>query len=56
VLKNAFVLRPLADIAGNDRHPETARSYAEHWDAYDQSRQRLWPADFDPDDSDSEYA
>lgn len=56
VLKNAFVLRPLADIAGNDRHPETVRSYAEHWDAYDQSRQRLWPAAFTPDDPDSEYA
>ncbi|MDF3031971.1 MAG: sulD [Moraxellaceae bacterium] len=46
ILKNAFVLRPLADIAGSDRHPETARPFAEHWDAYDQSRQKLWPIDF----------
>lgn len=46
VLKNAFVLRPLADIAGQDRHPATARPFAEHWDAYDQQRQQLWRIDF----------
>lgn len=46
ILKNAFVLRPLADIAPNDRHPETARPFAEHWEAYDQSRQKLWPIEF----------
>jgi 2-amino-4-hydroxy-6-hydroxymethyldihydropteridine diphosphokinase len=46
ILKNAFVLRPLADIAGNDRHPETVRPFAEHWEAYDHSRQKLWPIDF----------
>ena len=27
ILKNAFVLRPLADIAPNDRHPETVRTF-----------------------------
>lgn len=48
ILKNAFVLRPLADIAGNDRHPETVRPFAEHWEAYDHSRQKLWPIDFPP--------
>lgn len=51
ILKNAFVLRPLADIAPNDRHPETVRPFLEHWEAYDQSRQKLWPIEFplDPD-------
>lgn len=53
VLKNAFVLRPLADIAGQDRHPATARPFAEHWDAYDQQRQKLWRIEF-PLDSDEE--
>lgn len=53
ILRNAFVLRPLADIAPNDRHPETVRPYLEHWEAYDQSRQKLWPIDF-PLDSDPE--
>lgn len=52
ILKNAFVLRPLADIAGNDRHPETVRPYHEHWEAYDQSKQKLWPADFSLDEFD----
>lgn len=46
ILKNAFVLRPLADIAGNDRHPETIRPFAEHWEAYDHSKQKLWQVDF----------
>lgn len=51
ILKNAFVLRPLADIAPNDRHPETVRPFLEHWEAYDHGRQKLWPIDFplDPD-------
>ncbi|MES2919179.1 MAG: 2-amino-4-hydroxy-6-hydroxymethyldihydropteridine diphosphokinase [Pseudomonadota bacterium] len=53
ILKNAFVLRPLADIAPNDRHPETTRPYAEHWEAYDPARQKLWPIDF-PLDSEQE--
>ncbi len=50
ILKNAFVLRPLSDIAPGDRHPETVRPFLEHWDAYDQSRQRLWVVDFPLDD------
>lgn len=53
ILRNAFVLRPLADIAPNDRHPETVRPYLEHWEAYDKNRQKLWPIDF-PLDSDPE--
>lgn len=53
ILRNAFVLRPLADIAPNDRHPETVRTFLDHWEAYDQSRQKLWPIAF-PLDSDPE--
>jgi 2-amino-4-hydroxy-6-hydroxymethyldihydropteridine diphosphokinase len=46
ILKYAFVLKPLADLAGNDRHPETVRPYAEHWEAFDQTRQPLREVDF----------
>lgn len=51
ILKYAFVLKPLADLAGNDRHPETIRPYAEHWEAFDHSRQALREVDFPFDDS-----
>lgn len=31
ILKYGFMLKPLADIAAAERHPQTHRSYAEHW-------------------------
>lgn len=31
VLEYSFVLKPLADIAPQRRHPVTGRTYAEHW-------------------------
>lgn len=34
VLKRAFVLRPLAEIAPNSRHPVNGRTYAELWAAF----------------------
>lgn len=40
----AYVLRPLAEIAGELRHPVTGKSYAEMWSEFDQSGQELWPA------------
>ncbi len=44
----AFVLAPLAEIAGSARHPVTGISYAEMWSAFDDSRQALtrvdWPS------------
>jgi 2-amino-4-hydroxy-6-hydroxymethyldihydropteridine diphosphokinase len=46
VLKNAFVLLPLAEIAPDTNHPITGQSYAEHWQCYDKSKQKLWPVPF----------
>ncbi|RLT94218.1 2-amino-4-hydroxy-6-hydroxymethyldihydropteridine diphosphokinase [Ketobacter sp.] len=43
VLKNAFVLLPLADVAGEELHPQVQRTYADLWAEYDKSRQALWP-------------
>lgn len=46
ILKNAFVLRPLAEIAGDQCHPEMGVSYTELWAAYDKAKQKLWPVSF----------
>ena len=35
ILKYAFVLKPLADIAGNERHPVDGRTYGRLWHDYD---------------------
>ncbi|MFW5825424.1 MAG: 2-amino-4-hydroxy-6-hydroxymethyldihydropteridine diphosphokinase [Marinobacter sp.] len=45
ILHNAFVLRPLADLAGERRHPLDGRSYRELWQAC-RSHQKLWPVAF----------
>lgn len=46
VLKNAFVLLPLAELAPDSLHPVTQHSYAQHWQDYDKSKQKLWPVPF----------
>ncbi len=46
ITENAFVLRPLAEIAGGETHPKTHRSYAELWRDFEMGDQRLWPVDF----------
>jgi 2-amino-4-hydroxy-6-hydroxymethyldihydropteridine diphosphokinase len=47
VLYNAFVLKPLAEIAADELHPEVDESYANLWQAYDKSKQKLWAIKFD---------
>jgi 2-amino-4-hydroxy-6-hydroxymethyldihydropteridine diphosphokinase len=42
ILRYAFVLRPLADVAPQERHPVTGRSYAELWSVFDKGDQKLW--------------
>lgn len=46
ILENAFVLRPLAELAPRVRHPVDGRSYAELWAAFDQHSQVLNRVDF----------
>lgn len=46
ILENAFVLRPLADLAPDLVHPQVQVTMATLWQQYDKSRQSLWPAAF----------
>jgi 2-amino-4-hydroxy-6-hydroxymethyldihydropteridine diphosphokinase len=46
VLKNAFVLLPLAEIAPQSQHPVTAQTYSQHWQQFDKNKQKLWPVEF----------
>jgi 2-amino-4-hydroxy-6-hydroxymethyldihydropteridine diphosphokinase len=46
VLKNAFVLLPLAEIAAQTQHPVTGLSYSQHWQEFDKDKQKLWPVEF----------
>ena len=42
ILKNAFVLKPLADTWPTWVHPEVKQTYQQLWESYDQSSQKLW--------------
>lgn len=46
VLKNAFVLQPLAEIAGDEVHPQKHATFSELWSAY-REPQKLWVIDFE---------
>lgn len=43
ILTCAFVLRPLAEIAGQLQHPETGIRISAIWEAFDRPDQQTWP-------------
>lgn len=47
ILRYAFVLAPLADVAGSLRHPVSGASYAELWAGFDQAALPLTRVAFD---------
>ena len=47
VLYNAFVLKPMAEIAADEIHPLVSKSYANLWQEYDKNLQKLWAIKFD---------
>lgn len=46
ILKHAFVLKPLADLAPQERHPETGQRYQDLLEATHFSQQGLWQVPF----------
>ena len=46
ITENAYVLRPLAEICGDDTHPRSGKKYSELWNEYDKNKQKLWPIEF----------
>jgi len=46
ITRQAFVLKPLAELAGERRHPVTRQTFAEMWRAFAGDQQALWPVEF----------
>ncbi|MDP1708533.1 MAG: 2-amino-4-hydroxy-6-hydroxymethyldihydropteridine diphosphokinase [Gammaproteobacteria bacterium] len=49
ILRYAFVLWPLAEIAGQWRHPQDGQTYQELWQRFDKGQQKLVRVDFPAD-------
>lgn len=47
ILKNAFVLWPLAEIAPQRVHPLVKKSYEMLWDGFDKSKEQIKPITFE---------
>lgn len=47
ILENAFVLRPLAELAPEEIHPAVGKNYAELWRAFDRQSQPVQKVDFE---------
>jgi 2-amino-4-hydroxy-6-hydroxymethyldihydropteridine diphosphokinase len=43
IVRHAFVLKPLAEVAGDRHHPLLGTTFAELWATFDQSREPLTP-------------
>jgi len=46
ITENAFVLGPLAEIAGAEIHPIEQKTYADLWRHFDKAGQELRPVEF----------
>ena len=50
IVKYSFTLGPLADIAGEFRHPESGELISNIWQAFEKDDQEIWEVDFSVDD------
>lgn len=46
ILEYAFILRPLAEIAPTQTHPENGKSFSELWKRFSDRKQKLRPVEF----------
>ncbi|PVV12673.1 MAG: 2-amino-4-hydroxy-6-hydroxymethyldihydropteridine diphosphokinase [gamma proteobacterium symbiont of Ctena orbiculata] len=46
ILKYAFVLLPLSEVAADEIHPQTGLSYGQLWDGFDRQDQSLWRVEY----------
>ena len=46
ILKNAYVLWPLAEIAPDLLHPVIGKTYTKLWDDFDKTKEHLAPIEF----------
>ncbi len=47
ITQYAFVLLPLAEVAGKMKHPVSGCTYQKLWDIFNQGQQKLWRVDLD---------
>ncbi|MFC2991255.1 2-amino-4-hydroxy-6-hydroxymethyldihydropteridine diphosphokinase [Halomonas tibetensis] len=46
ITHHAFVLKPLAELLPEVKHPQSGETYAALWDGFEPGDQRLWAVDF----------
>lgn len=46
ITANAFVLWPLSQISGKQKHPDLGLPFTVLWENYDKDKQKLWPVNF----------
>lgn len=46
ITRNAFVLLPLAEMLPDNLHKQSGKTYAELWQGFDKSSQKIWAIDF----------